>query len=140
MAVTSAPFLVVAPFLARFDRRSRRSMLLAGDCLAASGPVLALALALSGRLAVWHLVVAGLLSGIGNAVQTPAASAVVPALMTVGSDSPELLARANGLFQLGPAAGIVIGPAVATPLVAWFGVQAVLLLTSRRSPSRWRRP
>jgi DHA3 family macrolide efflux protein-like MFS transporter len=126
MGVTAAPFVVMAPLLALLDRRSRRSMLLLGDCLAATGPVLALTLALAGRLELWHLVVAGLLSGIGNAVQAPAASAVVPAL--VPSGSPETLARANGLFQLGPAAGIVVGPAVATPLVAWFGVEAVLLV------------
>ena len=126
MASSSAPFLVMAPLLARLDRCSRRSMLLVGDCLAAIGPVLALTLALAGRLAVWHLLVVGLLSGIGNAVQAPAASAMVPAL--VPSGSPEMLARANGLFQLGPAAGIVVGPAVATPLVAWFGVEAVLLV------------
>ncbi len=124
-AVQSVPFLVMAPVLGRLDRYSRRSMLLVGDCIAVVGPAFALVLAVSGRLAVWHLVVAGLLSGVGNAVQSPAASAVVPAL--VPAASPELLARANGLFQLGPAAGIVIGPAVATPLVAWFGVEAVLL-------------
>lgn len=126
VGVTSAPFLVVAPLLAGLDRGSRRSMLLVGDCLAATGPVLALALAAAGRLEVWHLVVAALFGGIGNAVQTPAANAMVPALVPHGS--PESLARANGLFQLGPAAGIVIGPAAATPLVAWFGVEAVLLV------------
>lgn len=120
-AVQAVPFLVAAPFLAHLDRWSRRSMLIAGDCIAAVGPITALVLAMAGRLEVWHLVVVGFIGGMGNAVQAPAASAVVPALV-----GPESLARANGLFQLGPAAGTVIGPALATPLVAWFGFESVL--------------
>ena len=39
---------------------------------------------------------------------------------------PAALARANGLAQLGPAAGIVIGPALASPLVARWGIEDVL--------------
>lgn len=119
--VQALPFLAAVPFLSRLDRWSRRSMLIAGDCIAAVGPVVALVLAALGRLEVWHLVAAGLVGGVGNAVQAPAANAAVPALV-----APESLTRANALFQIGPAAGTVIGPAMATPLVAWFGVQSVL--------------
>lgn len=125
-AFAAVPYVLVAPALGRLDRSSRRAMLLLGDCLAAVGPVVALVLAVVGRLEVWHLVVAGFVTGVGNAVQTPALSAVVPLL--VPEASPAVLARANGLFQLGPAAGIVVGPALATPLVAWFGVEAVLVV------------
>lgn len=125
-AVAAAPYLLVAPLLGRLDRFDRRTTLIAGDVVAAIGPVLALTLAFTGRLEVWQLVAAGFLTGIGNAVQTPASNAAVPALLD--NPSTEQLARANGLFQLGPAAGIVLGPALATPLVAWFGVEAVLLV------------
>jgi DHA3 family macrolide efflux protein-like MFS transporter len=125
-AFAAAPYVLVAPALGRLDRCSRRAMLLLGDGLAAAGPVIALALAVAGRLEVWHLVLAGFLTGVGNAVQTPSLSAVVPVL--VPEASPAVLARANGLFQVGPAAGIVVGPALATPLVAWFGVEAVLVV------------
>jgi hypothetical protein len=125
-AFAAAPYVLVAPALGRLDRYSRRAMLLLGDCLAAAGPVIALAFALAGRLEVWHLVLAGFLTGVGNAVQTPSLSSVVPLL--VPDAAAAVLARANGLFQVGPAAGIVIGPALATPLVAWFGVEAVLVV------------
>lgn len=125
-ALSAVPYLLVAPLLGRLDRFTRRSMLVVGDCLAAVGPVVALAIAAVGRLEVWHLAVAGFLTGVGNAVQTPASNAVVPALVP-GADA-ERLARANGLFQIGPAAGIVFGPALATPLVAWWGVEAVLVV------------
>jgi MFS family permease len=53
----------------------------------------------------------------------PAAHAAVPLLVT-----PAALGRANGLNQLGPALGFVIGPAMATPLVAAWGVQSVLIV------------
>lgn len=36
--------------------------------------------------------------------------------------------RANSLKQLGPAIGIVVGPVLATPLLAWWGIEAVLLV------------
>lgn len=125
-ALAALPYVLVAPALVRLDRSSRRATLVLGDCLAAVGPVVALVLAAAGWLEVWHLVAAGFLTGVGNAVQTPSLSSVVPLL--VPEASPAVLARANGLFQIGPAAGIVIGPALATPLVVWFGVEAVLVV------------
>lgn len=92
------------------------------DVFAAVGPTTALLLALTGRLEVWHLAVAGFVSGIGTAVQAPASLAAIPALVDV-----EALGRANGLWQLGPAIGLVAGPVVATPLVAFWGIEAILI-------------
>lgn len=72
---------------------------------------------------MWHLAAAGLIAALGDSVQVPAAQAAVPALV-----EPAALGRANGLVQLGPAVGIVIGPALATPIVAWWGIEAILLI------------
>ena len=87
------------------------------------GPATALGLALAGDLEVWHLAVAGFLGGLGTAFQFPAAQASIPALVDA-----EVLDRANGLCQLGPAVGVVVGPVLAAPLVAWWGIEAVLLV------------
>lgn len=45
------------------------------------GPAVALLLAVSGRLEVWHLLLASMIAGFGNAVQAPAAAASVPQLV-----------------------------------------------------------
>ena len=121
-ALAAVPVVLVAPFAGLIDRRSRRTVMLAADTFAAVGPALALVLALTGRLEVWHLAVAGFLASLGNAVQSPP-QAAVPLLVT-----PAALGRANGLNQLGPAVGFVLGPALATPLVAAWGVQSVLVV------------
>ena len=120
-ALSSVPYILTAPLLSITDRFTRRSTMIAADTFAVVGPASALVLALTGRLEIWHLAVAGFLGGVGNAFQWPAAQAAVPALVT-----PEALGRANGLGQLGQAVGMVLGPVVATPLVAVWGIEAVL--------------
>jgi predicted MFS family arabinose efflux permease len=122
-AVAALPYLLTGPLMPRLDRYPRRTAMIVADSLAALGTLVAFALALSGRLEVWHLVVAGFVGGVGNSLQFPAFQAAIPALV-----SDEALGRANGLNQLGPALGIVIGPVVATPLVAWHGIRAVLVV------------
>ncbi len=122
-AFASVPYLVTAPVLSLTDRFSRRSTMIAADTFAVVGPAVALVMAIAGQLQIWHLAVAGFLGGVGNAVQGPAAQAAVPALV-----APEALGRANGLGQLGQATGIVLGPVLATPLVARWGIEAVLIV------------
>ena len=122
-ALAALPYVVTGPFMGLVDRFPRRTVMIAADAVAAVGPVVALGLALTGRLAVWHLAVAGLIAALGDSIQVPAAQAAVPALVP-----PAALGRANGLVQLGPAVGVVIGPALATPVVAWWGLEAILLI------------
>jgi DHA3 family macrolide efflux protein-like MFS transporter len=122
-AVSAVPAIVVAPLGGLIDRYPRRTVMIAADCFAAVGPGIALVLTLRGELHAWQLALAGLLAGFGNAVQGPAAQAAVPELV-----SSEALGRANGLNQLGPALGFVVGPMLATPLVAAWGIRSVLIL------------
>ena len=122
-AFTALPVVLMGPLAGVIDRVSRRGAMIAGDCIAAIGPLFALVLASVGRLEPWHLAAAGFISGAGSALQGPAAAAAVPQLV-----SPEVLDRANGLGQIGPAASIVLGPALATPLVVRFGIEAVLIV------------
>ncbi len=122
-ALASLPYVLTAPLLPLTDRYRRRSVMIAADTFAVLGPTIALLLALTNRLEVWHLVVAGFAGGIGNSFQVPASQASIPALV-----APEVVDRANGLSQLGAASSIVVGPAVATALVAWWGIAAVLFV------------
>lgn len=122
-ALATVPYVLTAPLMTLTDRYSRRSVMIAGDAFAVLGPAVALALAIAGHLEVWHLAIAGFLGGIGTSFQWPASQAAMPALV-----APEALDRANGLNQLGPAVGIVIGPVLATLLVATWGIEAVLIV------------
>lgn len=122
-ALVMLPAILVLPGLGLVDRLDRRRVMLGADSLAVLGPVVALLLAWQGSLELWHLAGAAVLGGLGTAVQVPAYQAALPTLVI-----PAALGRANGLLQLAPAAGIVIGPAVATPLVAAWGVEAVLVV------------
>ena len=122
-AMAAVPALLTGPFLPIVDRVPRRRMMIVADTVASVGTIAALALAAAGRLEVWHLVVAAFVGGVGSAFQFPAFQAAVPLLV-----DREALGRANGLNQFGPALGVVVGPVVATPLVAWWGITAVLLV------------
>jgi DHA3 family macrolide efflux protein-like MFS transporter len=122
-ALAAVPFALAGPFMPLVDRISRRRMMIIGDCVAAAGPATALALSFAGALEMWHLAVAVFIGGVGSAFQNPAAQAAVPLLVDRAS-----VDRANGLSQLGPALAMVAGPLVATPLVAWWGIRAVLIV------------
>jgi len=120
-ALGALPFVLVGPFLGIIDRVPKRSVMIRADLFAAIGPSFALVMALTNRLEIWHLALAAMLAGFGTAVQTPAFMAAVPSLV-----EPDAVGRANGLAQLGPAIAIVAGPLLATPFVAWWGIDAVL--------------
>lgn len=122
-ALAAVPYLVASPFATLIDRYPRRRVMIWADLLAATGPAAALGLASVGRLEIWHLALAGFIAGLGNAFQLPASQAAVPALVAT-----EALDRANSLKQLGPAIGLVAGPFLAAPMVAWWGIEAVLLV------------
>lgn len=121
MALAAAPAVLVVPVLGIVDRVDRRAMMITADVVAASGTAVGLVLAASGRLEVWHLGVVGVVAGLGNALQFPAYQAAIPDLVPAAA-----LGRANGLVQLAPALAIVVGPAVATGLLATGGLAAVL--------------
>lgn len=122
-ALASVPYVLTSPLLSLTDRFPRRSVMIAADAFAVLGPAVALVLALTNQLEIWHLVVAGFVGGVGNSFQWPASQAAIPALV-----APPDIDRANSLNQLGLAGGIVIGPALATPLIAYWGIEAVLIV------------
>ncbi len=122
-AVETLPVLLTSPFLRLSDRYDRRTVMIRADIAAAIGPAVALTIALFGDLQPWHLAFAGFAGGLGTSFQVPAYQAALPHL--VDRDAIE---RANGLVQFGPAAALVLSPAIATPIVAWWGIEAILVV------------
>ena len=122
-ALAALPYVLTSPLATLVDKLPRRQVMIWSDVGAALGPLFALLMAMIGQLEVWHLAAAGFIGGIGNSFQMPASQAAVPALA-----HPDEIDRANSLKQLGPAIGIVIGPVLAAPIVAWWGIEAILLI------------
>lgn len=69
-----------------------------------------------GQIAIWHILIAGILLGISTAFEMPAASALVPELVEK-AQLPAAIAVDRSLFH----ATRLIGPAIGGWLVGWLG-------------------
>ncbi|MBW3594837.1 MAG: MFS transporter [Actinobacteria bacterium] len=99
------------------DRFDRRNVMIAGDVLRGVVIAAAGALAVTGTLEFWHLIVIAALYGIGQAVFNPAFGAIVPDVVP-----QELLVQANSLDQfVRNVAERLAGPALGGVTIAAFG-------------------
>jgi DHA3 family tetracycline resistance protein-like MFS transporter len=98
------------------DRLPRIAVMLASDLGRGLVVAVVAALALAGRLEVWHVFVASLLFGFVDAFFQPAYAATVPEL--VPEDD---LPSANALSSISVQAGRIVGPAVGAAIVALGG-------------------
>ena len=110
--------LVLAPFAGLWaDRFDRRKLLLATQ-FAAMVPGFSLAaLAWSGTVEIWHVVVLSSLFGVVMAIEVPVRQTFTPALVTAREDLPSAIAF-NALMQNG---GRMLGPTIAGVLIATSG-------------------
>ncbi len=117
------------------DRISRRTVMLASDVIRAAAEAVLGIVLLTGRPSVWVIGVLAVAQGAAGAAFLPAASGLVPAVV-----SPANLQQANQLQQVASAAAGIAGPALAGVLVvtsspgwailadaASFGVSVALL-------------
>ncbi len=103
------PFLLISPIAGvMVDRHSRKLMMMVSDLTAVLATAGILLLNAAGALEFWHLYVAAVLNGLGNAFQWPAYSAAISTMV-----SKDQLGRANGMMGL-----IEAGPGVVAPLLA----------------------
>ncbi len=103
------PFLLISPVAGvMVDRYSRKLMMMVSDLTAVLATAMILTLSLTNSLAFWHLYVAAVLNGLGNAFQWPAYSAAISTMVP-----QKHLGRANGMMSL-----IEAGPGVLAPLLA----------------------
>jgi MFS family permease len=106
------------------DRFDRRKVMIAADLMRAVAVGAMGALALSGRLELWHMFVLSGLFGAGTAFFGPAFDAIVPGLVPDAE-----LNQANSLDQLvRPAALRMLGPALGGWIVATGGAGAAFVV------------
>lgn len=99
------------------DRFSRRRLMLTADLVRTGAIALLALLAISGELALWHIVALVAVSAVGTALFQPASVAIVPELV-----SHALLTQANSLFSLSRMLSArVVGPALGGVAVALIG-------------------
>ncbi len=117
------PFLLISPFAGvMVDRYNRKLMMMLSDLTAVLATSGIFVLILIGRLEFWHLYVAAVFNGIGNAFQWPAYSAAITTMIP-----KEQLGRANGMMSLMEAGPGVLAPVLAGVLLPVIGLQGLLL-------------
>jgi len=103
------PLLIITPFAGvMVDRHNRKLMMMVSDLTAGLATIAILLLQEFGVLQVWHLYVAAIFQGLGNAFQWPAYSAAISTMIP-----KEKLGRANGMMSL-----IDMGPGILAPMLA----------------------
>ncbi len=119
------PALVLTPLAgALADRWNRRHMVIGTQALAMVQSFILAALAISGHIEIWHIVVLSLWLGAVNAVDVPTRQSFVIEMV----DRPEDLTNAIALNSSIVNAGRLAGPALGGVMTAFFGVGACFLL------------
>ena len=142
MTVPHVVFLLVGGVVS--DRFDRRKVMIAADPMRAVAVGAMGALALSGRLELWHMIVLSGLFGAGTAFFGPAFDAIVPELVPDAelnqANSLDQFVRPAALRMLGPALGGWIvatgGPGAAFVVDACtfvFSISCVALMRARRT-------
>jgi hypothetical protein len=118
------PGMLLAPVAgAVIDRISRRWVMLCASAAAGAVELVATALLLSGRIAVWHLYVLVAWLSVALTFQRLAFVAAVPQLVP-----PRYLGRANGVVQLVAGLTQFLVPLIAVALLAAVELRGVLIL------------
>lgn len=118
------PFLVISPFAGvMVDRYNRRLMMMVSDLGAGLATIGILAVLYFDVWQFWHMYVASVIFGLGNAFQWPAYSAAISTMIP-----KEQLGRANGLMSLMEAGPGVIAPILAGALLPFIKLTGILFL------------
>ncbi len=122
------PFILVSPIAGVWvDRLDRRKVMILADIGSALLSIFALALFLTGQLALWHIYLLEALTSLFDAFQGPAYMAATSALLDKSD-----YARSNGLRSLandGTQIGAPILAGILLPLIGIGGVMTIDLLT-----------
>jgi MFS family permease len=118
------PLLVISPVAgALVDRSNRKFMMMISDLASGLVTIAILALYLSGKLEIWHLYIAGGISGAFQAFQWPAFSAAITTMLP-----KEQYGRANGLMSLAESGSGIFAPLLAGTLLGFIGLAGILLI------------
>jgi MFS family permease len=118
------PAVVLAPIAgAAADRWDRRKIMIAADTFAATGSATLGVLALTGQLALWHVYLVVSIGAVATAFQQPAYAAAITQLVP-----KRYYGRANGLTQLGGAAGTILAPLLGAAVYLAIGLRGVVVI------------
>lgn len=121
------PAFLMAPFAgALADRWDRYRMVMAAQVCAMLQAVALAVLVLSGSVAVWHLVLLSVVSGLINGVDVPARQSLLVQLVDGTDDLPNAIALNSSMFN----AARLVGPAVAGVLIGLVGEGPVFALNA----------
>jgi len=121
---STLPNTLLSPLAgALIDRWGRRTVLLINNFGSGACTLIMAALYWAGVLQIWHVYALVLASRCFGVFQLPAFSSATAQLVPRGQ-----LVRANGMAQLGPAAGQIAAPLLAAALMDVIGVGGVLFL------------
>jgi MFS family permease len=118
------PMIVVSPFAGVWvDRMDRRKVMWLADVGAGVTTAGVLLLYATGNMQIWHLHLAEALSGVFEAFQGPAYTAMTTQLLP-----KEQYARATGMRSVAEDGAHVFAPFVAGMLLRWIGIGGVMIL------------
>jgi len=123
------PMLVLGPFAGVWvDRQKKRQVLIMTQNVALLQSLVMLALVASGHVQAWHLVLANLVQGVVNAIDSPARQAQLVELVGSKEDLPNAIAFSSVLMNGARFIGPMIGGAVIAGLgVVWgFGLNSLM--------------
>ena len=117
-----APYVLMSIFAgALSDRWDKKRTMLVCDAMAAACTLMTLLLLKAGRLMVWHLYVLNALNGLMNTFQQPATEVAVTLLTPRSHDQ-----KVSGLMAVSNSVTTLMTPALATAILAFAGVEAVI--------------
>lgn len=117
-----APYVLMSIFAgALTDRFDKKKLMLLCDSFAAVCTVVMLVLYRAGTLAVWHLYLLNVLSGLMNTVQQPASSVAMTLIIP-----PEDYQKTSGLRSLSRSLISIMNPLIATALYSFAGLELVI--------------
>ena len=125
--VSSVPILLLAPFAGLWsDRFNLHRMMFATQILEMVQAAVLAALALSGAIEPWHIVVLSMLLGVLVAIELPVRHAYLLELVGSKEDLPNAIA----MTSLTGNCGRLVGPTLAGLVIAWFGEALCFLLNT----------
>lgn len=119
---TYAPYVLVSIFAgALSDKWDKKVAMLVCDSVAALTTVAVLILLQANTLQIWHLYCINAVNGLMNTVQKPAADVTVSLL------TPQKhYQKVSGLQSFSNSLVTILTPMIATPVLAFFGIKAVI--------------
>jgi DHA3 family macrolide efflux protein-like MFS transporter len=121
---TSLPMILISPVAGTLvDQFPRRWMMVFSDLGAGIATLVIAILLATGDLSIWHIYISTAMSSCFSAFQWPAYSSATTLLVP-----PQYLGRANGMLQIGEAAGRLVAPMLGGVLLLFLDIDGIIFI------------